>query len=31
MKNPYLYIIIMLSILAVGDLIVGVSNYVLTF
>ena len=31
MENPYLYIIILLSILAIGDLIVGVSNDAVNF
>ena len=31
MENPYLYIVILLSILAVGDLIVGVSNDAVNF
>ena len=31
MDNPYLYIVILLSILAVGDLIVGVSNDAVNF
>ena len=31
MENPYLYILILLCILAIGDLIVGVSNDAVNF